>query len=554
MDGQRDFLVFLSYSHSDALMQNAVATTINQISGVKVWIDSDAISYGETIHPNIEKGLKESDCVLVILTENSIISFEVREEVVRAHERQIPILALKEAKVTRDSLPHFLRDMAFIEYDQANQRDLRLPLRDLRDRITAMVNKAVSTKLASASKDLLEMSKTLQAKSDTELFRAEIVSSVIERTREEIKGVLGQRYNIDIGLERAFLIRATPLFQNADKIYAISYDKISTFWKNQSLNAIARDYLKNHKPYTIRLFVFSTPLEAQRYLKILDTHAEHYNKEGAVLVCSSESYTRIVHEVVNDKSKSSALLTEDFGVLAFGDRIVEATLSETSLKFRFIKETLTTLINHRRIMEVMEGLRSLPQGEIDPQYNVLRWHPDLLNFKEKWAEKLMKLFPHPTRDTLHMVFFTRKNGGAEARNKIAEIKDKLANLDYQIRPKEIWFGKLTYVDATDNQYRAALKAGTDYPYALLMKHDSMTQLQDYQNTLEHSKIRHELYAGFDDKIQNLYHFIEGLNNHDERRRKLFEVIEDLVGDYMVRMDYVDDTEISSIVKEPWYAF
>jgi hypothetical protein len=535
-------------------MQSAVAHNISTISNVRVWVDHDAIPFGEIIHPNIEKGLKESDCVLVILTKNSIVSFEVREELVRAHERQIPILALKEAKVNRDSLPHFLRDISFIEYDEDNQGNLRLPLMDMHNRLKAMVEKAVTTKLASAAKDLMEMAKTLQAKNDTELFRAEIVSNVIERTREEIKGVLGQRYNIDIGLERAFLIRATPLFQNAEKIYAVSYDKISTFWKNPNLIETAKDYLRNHKPYTIRLFVFSTPLEAHKYAKILDTHAAHYNTEGAVILCSIESYMRIVDEVSNQKGKTSVLLTEDFGVLDFGNKVVEATLSETSLKFRYVRDNLATLINHPRFMEIMERFRHLAQGEMDTEYGVLRWHSDFLNYRGKWAEKLTQLFPHPTRDTYHMVFFTQKNGGHEARNKIAEIKDKLATLDENVRPKEIWFGKLSYTDAIDSKYRTALKTKNEYPYALLMRLDSFSQLKDYQNTLEHSKIRHDLYASFDERIQNLYHFLEGLGERDPRKTRLFEVIEELIGQYMVRMDYVDDTDVSSIVKRSWYPF
>lgn len=157
MDHQRDFIVFLSYSRSDTAMKDWVEGTIRDLSDVNVWVDSQAIVPGDPIHANIEKGLKKSDCVLAILTENSIKSSEVWEELIRADEREIPILVLKELKVTRDSLPHFLRDIAFIEYDQ---KDYRHSLLDVKNRITEMVKRAVTKKLASALKDVIHRCET----------------------------------------------------------------------------------------------------------------------------------------------------------------------------------------------------------------------------------------------------------------------------------------------------------------------------------------------------------------------------------------------------------
>ena len=147
MDHQHDFLVFISYSRSDTALKKSVESTIRERCNVNVWVDSTAILPGEAIHANIEEGLKKSDCVLAILTRNSVKSLEVREELTRAHEREISILVLKDSKVPPGSLPHFLRDKRFIEYDQ---RDLEHSLRDVSDRITEMVK----TKVALATKDV----------------------------------------------------------------------------------------------------------------------------------------------------------------------------------------------------------------------------------------------------------------------------------------------------------------------------------------------------------------------------------------------------------------
>lgn len=555
MLSQLDFVVFLSYDRDDKFMKISVENTLNSLPGVRLWTDS-RIGFGENIRAKIDAGLKESDCMLVILTENSIASFEVWEEMIRANERQIPIYAIKEDGVSKDRLPHFIAESVFIRYSKNNERAIDEVLKELRDKIVEVKERTVNAQILSSTRELREISRLLLDNSKTELFRAEIVGNVIDRTKEEVRGILGERYNIDIGLESAFLIRATPLFQNAEKIYAVSYDKISTFWKNPTLREVAKDYLRNHTPQVIRLFVFSTPLEAHKYIRILHAHAEHYNREGAVLLCSADNYVKIVERVTNQKDQVSVLLTEDFGVLDFGNKLVEARLSETKLEFSSIKESVGTQINHRKFMELLERFSRLPPGTSDGQYGVLRWHPDYLNsIQGKWVEALNQLFPSPLRDAFHLVFFTKKNGdGREARNKIAEIKDKLANLDVEVRPKEIWFGKFTKVKAKDSKYGGPLKTGDEFPYALLMRLESLKQLEDYQNKLEHSDIRNYLYGRFDERIQNLYHFMEPLEEDDPRREKLFDVVEDLSTQYMVRMDYMDDTEISSIVLQPWYPF
>lgn len=117
MTNQNDFVVFISYSHLDANLQLPLELAIGSLPGVRVWSDHQ-IGFGEDIFVNIKKAIGESDCVLVLLTESSVRSPEVREELVRADMRGLPIIVLKEAAVEDKKIPYFLRDRRYLSFDQ----------------------------------------------------------------------------------------------------------------------------------------------------------------------------------------------------------------------------------------------------------------------------------------------------------------------------------------------------------------------------------------------------------------------------------------------------
>ena len=71
--------IFISHSSADKKYARKLFHEFNRI-GVKAWLDEREIKVGDDIISNIERGLRESDYLAIILTSNSISSRWVEEE------------------------------------------------------------------------------------------------------------------------------------------------------------------------------------------------------------------------------------------------------------------------------------------------------------------------------------------------------------------------------------------------------------------------------------------------------------------------------------------
>lgn len=80
--------VFISYSHTDSKFVNELADKL-QASGVDVWIDKWKIKVGDSITGKINEGIGESDFLLVVLSQRSVRSKWVQEEINAALIRNI---------------------------------------------------------------------------------------------------------------------------------------------------------------------------------------------------------------------------------------------------------------------------------------------------------------------------------------------------------------------------------------------------------------------------------------------------------------------------------
>ena len=65
--------VFLSHSSKDRVVADKIAKSLS-LSGIDVWYDTWEIRVGNSISHEIQKGLKEADFIVVILTKNSVKS------------------------------------------------------------------------------------------------------------------------------------------------------------------------------------------------------------------------------------------------------------------------------------------------------------------------------------------------------------------------------------------------------------------------------------------------------------------------------------------------
>jgi len=339
--------VFISYSWKQKLERSVLVRCLMDSTLLRIIVDIDRINTADPIHPRISQLIDEADVVVCLITPDSLLSTEVREELVRAHERGKRIVPVVRSDIDHSRLPHFLRDLNCISYSNDSfeeiARQVRSKLLDIQPQ-------------PHLSKDLQKIKSAVLTNEIVPRFKAEIIGRVLRNALDEIRYLSSDVFRFDIGVERNFLFRAEPLFQNASEIDAISLSSVSSFWLDPLAQALARQYTKSQPSATRRLFVLDSEKEFDQYIAIFNLHYETYGKDGGVLITSMNGYLELLNEIVPSAASQQMYMSHDFGILRFANgidtSIVHAELNRGVLECRVLPFMISYKIDHERMREI----------------------------------------------------------------------------------------------------------------------------------------------------------------------------------------------------------
>lgn len=339
--------VFISYSWKQKLERSVLVSCLKDSTLLRIIVDIDRINTADPIHPRISQLIDEADVVVCLITQDSLLSTEVREELVRAHERGKVIIPVVRSDIDHSKLPHFLRDLNCISYSndsfEETARQVRSKLLDIQPQ-------------PHLSKDLQKIKSAVLTNKIVPRFKAEIIGRVLRNALDEIRYLSSDVFRFDIGVERNFLFRAEPLFQNASEIDAISLSSVSSFWLDPLAQALARQYTKSQPSATRRLFVLDSEKEFDQYIAIFNLHYETYGKDGGVLITSMNGYLELLNEIVPSAASQQKYMSHDFGILRFANgidtSIVHAELNRGVLECRVLPFMISYEIDHERMREI----------------------------------------------------------------------------------------------------------------------------------------------------------------------------------------------------------
>lgn len=339
--------VFISYSWKQKLERSVLVSCLKDSTLLRIIVDIDRINTADPIHPRISQLIDEADVVVCLITQDSLLSTEVREELVRAHERGKVIIPVVRSDIDHSKLPHFLRDLNCISYSndsfEETARQVRSKLLDIQPQ-------------PHLSKDLQKIKSAVLTNKIDPRFKAEIIGRVLRNALDEIRYLSSDVFRFDIGVERNFLFRAEPLFQNASEIDAISLSSVSSFWLDPLAQALARQYTKSQPSATRRLFVLDSEKEFDQYIAIFNLHYETYGKDGGVLITSMNGYLELLNEIVPSAASQQKYMSHDFGILRFANgidtSIVHAELNRGVLECRVLPFMISYEIDHERMREI----------------------------------------------------------------------------------------------------------------------------------------------------------------------------------------------------------
>jgi hypothetical protein len=223
--------------------------------------------------------------------------------------------------------------------------------------------------------ELNKISLLLGTKGDLASFRKEIVKRVLKNTHDEINRIIGgAKYEVDIGIESNFLLRAKPLFANAEKIYAISLNNVSNFWIEKGSQPLAREYLKSQPESTKRLFVFDGAQSLDLYWSILSKNYTAYGYKGAVLITDRANYTKFLAQVLTDENVYLQYQKKDFGLLYYHDHWLLAELDNNCLTFEPVPDLASFRLDSEKMINLFDEFSGSGENyKVINEINVVKW-------------------------------------------------------------------------------------------------------------------------------------------------------------------------------------
>jgi hypothetical protein len=564
--------VFISYSWKNIVTRKYLASKLLEANYEPLWDEKD-IPLGDHIGEGIINMLEQSDVIVVLLTKDSVESPFVIDELGRAHHQYSTIYPIVDESIVT-KVPWFIDTNSNLRYTKDEELSncidkLIKALDENREYIT--FRQKIHREIRQQYHHVNTLIKRRRFESPEGKYLHQLAYSTLQNVNDELSSMVKENYRSKVGKGSNFLMRAKPVFENASQIYAVSLDVISSFWVSHNISnqKLARDYLITQPENTVRLFVFSNPDNAHNYVTVLNTHARKYGQEGRVFICSFDAYESLINEFTkSDTSKQSMLLKTDFAILEYSNNtgnntsIYKATLDRHFFTVVKSPDSEPLPLDTTDIKNVFAELSSLKPGQIDSDYQVMRWEIDLQTKKKQWADSLSEIFKDRESDVIHLVFFAQhafqgSDAKEKLRIKIRDVKSILEELredkNHHIQCKDVWFGEYHIASANDARTNGLICNGESqkFPYLLMMRFANKTSLASWYRFDKHSDLRRKLFESFNSEIADLFTQIDEivrLNPHDVQVSNIYSDIEQHASDYMCRRDYQEDETIIDIVE------
>lgn len=605
---------FMSYSHADdhdgylSDLRKALEIEVQMQLGQRFAIFQDVdIEAGQDFQDAIERSLGDVLLFVPVLSPSyfhspycrrELDSFLKREAALARRDLIVPIYYVDFDTFNNDDL---LRDQEF-RLEANVKRHQYFDWRELREKpfpVGAPEFRPSVIKLAAAIKDAVRRSPKAIQRPQEELdtsvseiriildeirtrvqatrfrrrFRTGITLRVLTAARDEIQHLTGGAgtYKQDLSLEENFIVRAGPIFEEASQVYAISIDQYSEFWVAEDQRSRAQEYTSRQPENTVRLFVFSSIENAQRYRYVLAGHYARYGKSGSVLITSNSSYKHFLGNI--DIDKVPELLHKDFAIIIFKDsragagedlEYFEATLSKNKL----VCEQLNALEGyHQAFISAFEDLRNdLPEGQT--KLGVLKWQEQFKFDDALWSSALSKTFGIQTdndglrrRPVYHIVFLAATEPSSAV---IKHVQERVRLSLDQLMSKssgeklidDFWFGhrhealeKLQVVDGkSGGSLRTSSLLAKDYPFCLVLKFKSVDDLKEYYEHPVHSEVRRDLLCFCEPKLLEMFELLNAEKLSEHEHKIVYEAIEAAATSVLIRADFGLETPVPGVLE------
>jgi hypothetical protein len=560
------YSVFISYSWKREDDRKLIVGAINGISDIEVVFDEELVDYGdENLWAKIRDALGKSDLIIALLSEESIVSSAVIDELARAHDRGIKIIPILSNDLNSEDprIPYYLRQgNKYMEFNKENPGEFVEALKsEIINRQSLGENK-VSKVFSRLRNRIVDVNRTKVSNM--------ILAEVIDQARLEVKEINAGHYEVNLGTEYDFLKRAKPLFGSASSIYATTVSSVSSFWTDKENKGQAIKYLLAQNGKVIRIFIFDKPDSLIRYREILDANFEQYGKEGAVFITSKQLYLEnIVGSFCTNEEAKSKLLGVDFAILEYASSArLFAWLRGQYLGFKDAENPHTEFqVDANNFSALLDKMASICNTGFCKKYGVVRWDKDKSNDKDFLVSCVDDLFGTMLGDLSHIVLIKDLNNKlastvARVKHNITILTEQYGESEITFKCNDIWFGENILINGRDKVYGGELIHNQDYKYMLYMRLPTKNDLEQWYYLEGHSDLRKQLYCKLVSSVSELYDDMDDIMNSEDTigldQKKIisgiYDDIEDNIRNKLTRMDFQYSESPKSLVDMPPYPF
>lgn len=551
MQNQVGNQVFLSYHHDDQPTISSMAKRLRE-EGIAVEYYTTIGPY-EEFHSKISSMINNADIVVALIDNNYLSDFVCLDQLVRAHDREKPIFAFVKAD-DKPKLPYFISDDKQIKYQPKHFE------KKLEDLAKAIHDYSPNIWMQQIFKGLRGLCDSVQNKKDALVHQQNYLVHLVKNFEEEFTTMLGSiDFKIELGLEKNFLTRATPIFHNGDEIYAVSIVDVSNFWINPDNIRMAGEYIESQcGKKVVRLFIFTAPDQLNKFRNVLQANYNAYGRDqGGVFIMSMDNYYSFMKEkklpFIKDPRK------EDFGVLVFNNEKLKrqehllAILTATFLEFRSFNPKALSSDPMMKFVDEMKSLLTIKEGQFGTDFNILRWSDKYSENLSEYSAVLETLFSRHEQEAIHMVFV---KGDETIGDILLDVQNKFYKHRAELGMTEIWVNKILKVNARDGKYGGVLNVGDGkYDYLFVMRFPNRDALERYYSHTFHSQYRETLYAAIMPAVQQKYQQADGLIQDKDGLCPavvdIFHEVESMMSpEYICRYDTTRYDPISNIVLQP----
>ncbi|MBL8086479.1 MAG: TIR domain-containing protein [Chthonomonas sp.] len=411
----KKFHIFLSFAGPVGTRVAQELKTLIKDDEYAAYVYSEvSFSTDRSLADTNREAVRDADVIIVLLDDIAGQSPNVATEIGYARAYHIPVILVRFKVNEKLEMFETLATQGFLEVhndcslDQCKAEHLahvwKQCLTEINQQFDGDHYRLVLSRLHRAESLLIEHSLDTHTPKFVKRAFSQAMLDAIERASDlKLLGgsKVGHHFVSKVSHEASFLRVASAFFYEAEAIYGISVESVSSFWTDEESNQLTDVYLKLHNGKEAgRLFVFQSKDGLRQHLErgVFKRQLDTFGPGGKVLLTSLTKYRQVVYEALFDSEIMSQQPDFLFALPTFDMAFVK--YSQSGKEQWYLAILTPNRFYHIKILGQNQGSNSKKfAGDLAVKIDLVK---DLFSTQSthETTGNVIKFYEHETHDNL----------------------------------------------------------------------------------------------------------------------------------------------------------